>query len=75
MPRPKSFLPRLVVDRALKSHNCQHHSGHRVSMGDIRLKAAEGRSPDHYCRTCAIETLSRDIATLTSLRDELRREQ
>jgi hypothetical protein len=71
MARPKSFLPRLQVDRALKSHDCQHHSAHRIAMGDIRLKATEGRSPDHYCRECGLQTLSRDIQILLALREQL----
>jgi transposase len=71
MARRKSFLPRLTIDNALKSHNCQHNKAHRIQQGDKRLKVAVERSFEHFCVTCALESISGDIEVLKRLADEL----
>ena len=63
----KSLITRVHVDVARKSHNCQANSNHRIAKGDVRLKVRNGRSWDHYCRNCALNILSRDIAKLKAL--------
>ena len=73
MARPKSFVSRLSVDRALRGHNCQHCAAHRVAMGDIRLKLREGRTTEHYCQKCGIAFVSRDIEILQDVLGRLRR--
>jgi hypothetical protein len=72
MARRKSFLPRLTIDNALKSHNCQHNKAHRIQQGDKRLKVAVERSVEHFCVTCALESIAGDIEELQRLADELR---
>jgi hypothetical protein len=64
MPRIKSLIIRVEIDKALKSHNCQGNSEHRIERGSQRLKVRNGRSWDHYCVPCAIIILGRDIAEL-----------
>lgn len=71
MPRPKSILQRVEVDEAQKAHNCQHNSKHRLERGDKRLKVWKDRSPDHYCASCALAIIERDIAKLQSLAQQL----
>jgi len=64
----KSLLVQVRVDVAGKSHNCQANSKHRIAMGDVRLKVRNGRSWDHYCRTCAETIIARDLEKLEALR-------
>ena len=71
MARPKSILPRLKVDQAKKSHNCQHGKTHRITKGENRLKVSIDRADEHYCVPCALEIIRRDIATLQSLAQDL----
>jgi hypothetical protein len=72
MARPKTFLMRLEVDAARKSHNCQHSDAHRVAMGASRLKVTDGRSSEHYCVACAIKFLEADAARIAVVLAELR---
>jgi hypothetical protein len=67
MPRIKSLVIRVEIDNALKSHNCQGNSEHRIQAGNRRLKVRNGRSWDHYCVPCALVILERDIAELNEL--------
>jgi len=73
MPRPKSVLLRLEVDAALKAHNCQHNSAHRLERGFKRLKVTKDRTVEHFCVHCALEIIKRDISKLQGLADELQR--
>ena len=75
MGRPKSFLAGLSIDRAIKSHNCQHDSGHRIRMGDARLKVRVERSFEHYCLACAKRFLEADIARTQALLQEISRSE
>jgi len=63
----KSLVLRVLIDQALKAHNCQASKRHRIERGDRRLKVRNGRSWDHYCMSCAAVILSRDIEKLTTL--------
>jgi hypothetical protein len=69
--KPKSLTLPLTVDRALKSHACQHNSKHRIAKGDLRLKVAAGRSYEHYCAACARTFLGQAIERLQKLHAEL----
>jgi len=72
MPRPKSLIPgKVTVDLAKKAHNCQHVSSHRILRGDRRLKVPNGRSWDHYCVSCALQTIKADMDRLKSLVKDL----
>lgn len=71
MPRPKSLLPNAVVDQAKKAHPCQHNPRHRLERGQKRLKVRVGRTYEHFCAECSIDTIERDIAKLQALKDEL----
>ena len=73
MARRKSFLSRLSIDNALKSHNCQHNQAHRIQQGDKRLKVAVGRTVEHFCTMCALESITGDIEELQRLVEEIRR--
>lgn len=64
----KSLVIQVRVDVTGKSHNCQANSKHRIAMGEVRLKVRNGRSWDHYCRTCAETIIARDLEKLTTLR-------
>jgi hypothetical protein len=66
MPGIKSLVIRVEMDKALKAHNCQRNSNHRIE-GDRRLKVRSGRSWSHYCVSCAVVILERDIAKLQAL--------
>jgi hypothetical protein len=67
VPRIKSLVIRVEVDEALKSHDCQANSRHRIERGHRRLKVRNGRSWDHYCVPCAVAILDHDIAELQAL--------
>ena len=67
----KSLVIRVLIDQALKAHNCQASDKHRIERGDRRLKVRKGRSWDHYCASCAAVILGRDIEKLTTLQREL----
>ena len=67
MARAKSLIIRTEVDEALKSHNCQHSSKHRITKGERRLKVRNGRSWDHYCLECAKIMLNNDTQKLQEL--------
>lgn len=67
MGRTKSLIEQALVDTALKSHNCQANSNHRIAKGDIRLKVRNGRGWDHYCKECADKIISSDITKLSEL--------
>ncbi len=71
MPRPKSFLHTLDVDRARKAHNCQHNPRHRLQLGDTRLKVKVNQTYEHFCRQCALEIINRDIERLAQLARQL----
>jgi uncharacterized protein YbbK (DUF523 family) len=64
MGRPKSFLPQLIVEQAKSSHNCRFNKKHRITKGQKRLTAKEGRSVLRYCPSCAVGFLRLDIATI-----------
>lgn len=68
MPRPKSILQRVELDKALKAHNCQHNRRHRIERGDKRLKVWNQRSADHYCVAYALAIVERDLQRLQELR-------
>ncbi|AME28743.2 hypothetical protein AXG89_33660 (plasmid) [Burkholderia sp. PAMC 26561] len=63
----KSLIEQVLVDLAGKAHNCQANAKHRIEKGEIRLKVRNGRSWDHYCRSCAERIITRDIAKLAQL--------
>lgn len=63
----KSLVIRVELDHALKAHNCQANSRHRLERGDRRLKVKNGRSWDHYCVSCAINILARDLDKLRAI--------
>lgn len=67
MARIKSLVVQVEVDRAAKSHNCQANAGHRIQMGDVRLKVRNGRSWDHYCTNCAQIIIAKDKEKLNLL--------
>ena len=67
MARMKSLIIRTEIDEALKSHNCQHSSKHRITKGQKRLKVRNGRSWDHYCLECAKSILQHDAQKLQEL--------
>lgn len=71
MGKLKSFLQNITVDEAAKTHQCQHNNRHTVNKGDRRLKLKVGRSNEHFCVQCAIESIDRDIATLENLKRQL----
>jgi len=71
MARPKSVLKKLEVDVALKSHNCQHNSHHRINLGSKRLKVTVERTSEHFCIECALKIIDSDISKLNALRKEL----
>jgi len=70
--KPKSLLPNVVVDEAKHAHDCQHNARHRLEQGDKRLKVRVGRTYEHFCSACSLDTIERDIAKLQALRDQLR---
>jgi hypothetical protein len=75
MAAPKRLVSRrVIVDVALKSHDCQHNASHRVTMGDRRLKVPKGRSFEHYCVECGLRILIAEIEHLKALESELRQE-
>jgi hypothetical protein len=75
MPRPKSVLLRVEVDEARKAHDCQHNRAHRLQRGEKRLKVTKDRSPEHFCVTCALAIIDRDMAKLQLLARQLGREE
>ena len=60
----KSLVTRVEIDTVLRAHNCQANRRHRLEQGDARLKVRNGRSSDHYCTSCALIIVERDIAKL-----------
>jgi hypothetical protein len=72
MPRPKSILQRIQVDEAQHAHNCQHNNAHRVECGDKRLRVWKQRSYEHYCVSCALDIIARDIIKLQEIAEHLR---
>ncbi len=73
MARHKSFLKNIKVDIVQKAHNCQHNSSHRLEKGMKRLKLSHSgqRSPEHFCKSCAIEGLNQDLKKIEKILDEL----
>jgi hypothetical protein len=53
MPRSKSLLKSLAIDRAKRSHNCQSNHNHRIQKNDRRLCVKEGKKTSRYCIVCA----------------------
>ena len=71
MGRRKSFVSRLIVEQAVKSHNCRFNHAHRIRRGDVRLTAKEGRAKLRYCAICAVAFMEADIELLRSRIREL----
>ena len=61
-----------MVDEVKHAHDCQHNAAHRLKQGDKRLKLRVGRTYEHFCSVCALDTIQRDIAKLQALADQLR---
>ncbi len=74
MARFKSVTARMIVDRARRSHKCQHSDRHVVRMGDARLKVTEDRTDEHFCRDCAIKMLNADLVKIQRLLENLEEE-
>jgi len=72
MAKPKSMLPSLVVDQALRAHKCQHNAAHRLKQGEKRLRVRVERTYEHFCTACALDIIDRDIGKLRALADQLR---
>lgn len=72
MARPKSFIKRLAIDEAKRSHNCQHNKQHRISKGDIRLGLKGDRSTEYYCKECSIEFLKDSSNQIFKLIEQLK---
>jgi hypothetical protein len=72
VPRQKSLLPNTVVDEALRAHNCQHNPAHRLTQGERRLRVRVRRANEHFCVTCALAIIERDIGKLQALAGQLR---
>lgn len=69
MPRVRSLVATIAFDHALRGHECQANSKHRITKGEMRLKVRNGRSWDHYCIACAQQILSKDVARLQMMLD------
>lgn len=69
MPRVRSLVETIAFDHALRGHECQANSKHRIVKGEMRLKVRNGRSWDHYCIACAQQILSKDVARLQMMLD------
>lgn len=74
MPRPKSFLCKMEVDTAKRTHYCQHNKKHSIICGQKRLKVHFNRTYEHYCTECAKKFLNQDILELHSLISQLNSE-
>lgn len=71
MAKPRSFISNISIDVVQRAHNCQHNSAHRLVKGDIRLKLKDGRAVEYFCGKCALESISKDIQRLESIRRQL----
>jgi len=71
MGRPKSFVSTLIVEQAINSHNCRFNHTHRITRGEARLTAKEGRAKLRYCASCAAAFMKADIELLHSKIKEL----
>jgi hypothetical protein len=71
MGRRKSFVSTLIVEQAMKSHNCRFNHTHRIGRGEVRLTAREGRAKLRYCAACAVAFMEADIELLRSKIKEL----
>jgi hypothetical protein len=67
----KSFIDSMRVDRAKRSHNCQHNAHHRIAMGDARLAVKVDRTEEKFCKTCALIFLRSDAEKINNLMREL----
>lgn len=71
MPRQKSILKKISVDKAMRTHSCQHVKTHRVQQGEKRLKLTVNRTHEHFCTQCALQIIHSDIEKLQKIRDQL----
>ena len=71
MGKTKSFIKKISIDTAQRSHFCRHNKKHTINAGDKRLKYKEGRAFQHFCIDCAKESLRKDIALLNAILTEL----
>lgn len=67
MARPKSTMKQVVIDVAIKSHNCKRNSAHRILKGSKRLKIKSSRNFHTYCVDCAKAILQGDLAKIQNL--------
>lgn len=72
MPRPKSFLPQLIVDQAQRSHTCRQNDSHTIARGQVRLTVKDGREVLRYCPDCAIRFLEADLEEIRGVVLQLR---
>jgi hypothetical protein len=71
MGRLKSLIKNVVVNKAVKAHNCKRDKDHRIEAGSKRLRVKEGRSAAHYCQACGSASIESDIVKLQDLQREL----
>jgi hypothetical protein len=70
----KSILVTVCVDEVGHAHDCQHNKRHRLERGNRRLKVRKDRSYEHFCVTCALQIIQRDVERLHLLAMQLRGE-
>lgn len=71
MPRIKSIILGVKIDKAQRAHNCQANAHHRILRKDMRLNVRNGRGWDRYCLNCAKLIVQRGIAELKLLERDL----
>lgn len=71
MAKPKALLKSIVIDKALRAHNCQHNKNHRILKDDFRLGVKEGRSTEYYCKECAGTFLAASKEKINAMIKEL----
>jgi len=71
MPRIRSLLTKVKIERARHAHNCQGNNRHRLENGDVRLAVKNGRAWDNYCALCGLTILRTDLQSLQEIEEQL----
>jgi hypothetical protein len=69
--KPKTLIKGMLVNQALRAHNCQHSSDHRIIKGDYRLCVKNGRNTEYFCVNCAKAFLNKAKNDIVSLMNQL----
>jgi len=71
MPRYKSFLKNIKIEKAKRTHNCRFNKNRVIKKGDYRLCLTEGRSDKNYSLEEVLPMIEKDLKKLLEIKSNI----